>query len=130
MILVDTSLWIELLNGTWGRAVTDDDLLGIVTCGPILQEITRGLRDCAAGDAIKDLLLAVPRISDPLPVDLYLEGAEIYRQGRRRGLTIRSSTDCLIAAVAIRNRMPVWHRDRDFELIAQYTGLRTGQPWT
>ncbi len=127
-MLVDTSVWIELLNGNRGKAVTDDDLLGFVTCGPILQEITQGLRDGAASEAIKELLLAIPRVSDPLPADLYLEGAEIYRQGRRRGLRIRSSGDCLIAAVAIRNRVPVWHRDRDFELIAQYTGLRTGEP--
>jgi predicted nucleic acid-binding protein len=56
---------------------------------------------------------------------LYVAAADIYRQGRRRGLTIRSATDCLIAAIAIRNGVPIWHRDRDFEAIASFTALET-----
>jgi predicted nucleic acid-binding protein len=32
--------------------------------------------------------------------------------------------DCLIAAIAIRNSVPVWHKDRDYSLIARYTPLR------
>jgi len=40
---------------------------------------------------------------------------------RRRGVTVRSSIDWLNAAIAIENRVPVWHRDRDFEAIARYT---------
>jgi predicted nucleic acid-binding protein len=64
-----------------------------------------------------------PRLSDPLPVKVFLDAAEIYRRGRQKGSTIRSSTDCLIAAIAIENRTPIWHRDRDFSLIASYTSL-------
>jgi len=59
---------------------------------------------------------------------MFLEAAELFRQGRRRGYTIRSSVDCLIAAVAIHNRVPVWHQDRDFTAIARYTSLRTWSP--
>jgi predicted nucleic acid-binding protein len=33
-------------------------------------------------------------------------------------------TDCLIAAVAIRNGVSVLHRDRDFEVIARHTDLK------
>jgi predicted nucleic acid-binding protein len=33
--------------------------------------------------------------------------------------------NCLIAAIAIENRVPVWHRDRDFTAIARYTTLET-----
>jgi predicted nucleic acid-binding protein len=36
---------------------------------------------------------------------------------------IRSSIDCLIAAVRVENSIPVWHRDRDFTAIARYTAL-------
>jgi predicted nucleic acid-binding protein len=35
--------------------------------------------------------------------------------------------DCLIAAIAIEHRIPVWHRDRDFDAIARYTGLEAMQ---
>ena len=53
-----------------------------------------------------------------------MEAAEIYRQGRKSGYTIRSSIDCLIAAIAIENDVPVWHKDRDFSFIARYSRLQ------
>jgi predicted nucleic acid-binding protein len=76
-------------------------------------------------EAFCESVWAIPGLSDPIPLALYLEAAEIYRQGRRKGLTIRSSVDCLIAAIAIRNAVPVWHRDRAFEALARFTSLET-----
>ncbi len=64
-------------------------------------------------------------VDAPLPSALFLAAAEIYRLGLMKGHTIRSSADCLIAAIAIDNGVPVWHKDRDFEAIARYTSLRT-----
>jgi predicted nucleic acid-binding protein len=122
LILVDTSIWIELLAGRI-RGIEEARLLRFVTCGPILQEVTQGLRPGAASDAFLDSLLAVPVISDPMPVRVYLAAAEIFRRGRRRGFTIRASADCLIAAVAIENHVPIWHRDRDFAAISRFTEL-------
>jgi len=122
MILVDTSIWIELLNGrTKLRSV--DDLNHFVTCGPIVQEVLQGLRSGRDSDAFRVAFLAVNRMSDPLPLNLFLEAGELYRDGRSRGYTIRSSTDCLIAAIAIENRVPIWHCDRDFTNIARFTRL-------
>ena len=74
-------------------------------------------------------LLAVPRVSDPLPLSTFLEAAGIYSLGRRQGYTIRSSTDCLIAAIAIENNIPVWHSDRDFATIARFTSLQAFERW-
>jgi predicted nucleic acid-binding protein len=31
----------------------------------------------------------------------------------------------LIAAIAIHNAIPVWHRDRDFDAITRYPALET-----
>jgi predicted nucleic acid-binding protein len=121
MILVDTSIWIALLTG-WAKR---PNLLLFITCGPIMQEVLQGLRPGRASEAFREGFLALPRLCDPVALDLYLEAAEIYREGRARGYTIRSSTDCLIAAIAIQNRVPVWHRDRDFTALARYTRLRT-----
>jgi predicted nucleic acid-binding protein len=117
-------MWIELLAGRVG-ALEEQRLLQFVTCGPVLQEVTQGLRPGGASEAFRDALSAVPIVSDPVPVRLYLAAADIFRQGRRRGMTIRSSVDCLIAAIAIENRVPVWHRDRDFATIARFTELET-----
>ncbi|MCX6124076.1 MAG: PIN domain-containing protein [Proteobacteria bacterium] len=69
-------------------------------------------------------MLSLTLFANPLPLELNLEAAEIYLRGRQRGLTIRSSTDCLIAAIAIQFDLIVWHRDRDFDHIGKYTGLR------
>ena len=123
MILVDTSVWIELIKGKI-LVKEPDKLLRFRTTGPILQEVLQGLRPSRQSDAFKDSFLAIPRLCDPLTWDLYAQAAEIYREGRRRGHTIRSSTDCLIAAVAIETGTPIWHRDRDFKTIAAYTPLR------
>jgi predicted nucleic acid-binding protein len=125
MMLVDTSVWIELLNGRLGSRVPEQELLNFVTCGPVVQEVLQGLRNDPASDAFREAFLALPVLSDPLPRASFLSAAEIYRLGRAKGYTIRSSTDCLISAIAIDNRMPVWHKDRDFEAIARYTSLRT-----
>ncbi len=104
--------------------MSPETLLTAVTCGPIIQEVVQGLKESQAADAFRESLLAIPRVSDPVSLDTYLQAAEIYRRGRRLGHTIRSSADCLIAAIAIENRIPVWHKDRDFRLIAKYTDLQ------
>ena len=127
MILVDTSIWIELLAGKPRYVIREEDLLRFVTCGPVVQEVLQGLRPGLQSDAFRTAFLAIPVLSDPVPLDMFVPAAEIYRQGRRRGITMRSSADCLIAAIAIDRGIPVWHRDRDFSAIARYTGLETVQ---
>ncbi len=64
-------------------------------------------------------------LADPLPKRRFAAAAEIYRSGRRRGYAMRSSVDCLIAAIAIEYEIPVWHKDRDYEAITGFTELRT-----
>jgi hypothetical protein len=121
MILVDTSVWIDLFRSK--PRLKEEDLFRFAVCGPIVQEVLQGLRPGPASDAFRAGFLALPVLSDPIPLELYVAAADIYRSGRRRGLTIRSSVDCLIAAIAIENRVPVWHKDRDFAAIATYTEL-------
>ena len=126
MILVDTSIWIDLLSRS-RAAIRQQDLLNFVTCGPIVQEVLQGLRPGPHSDAFRDAFLAIPVLSDPIPLHLFLSASEIYRTGRSKGLTIRSSIDCLIAAIAIEHGVPVWHRDRDFEAIARFTTLHAAK---
>jgi len=51
VILVDTSVWIELLNGRLTPNLSSDELLLFVTCGPVVQEVLQGLRDVPASEA-------------------------------------------------------------------------------
>ncbi len=127
MLLVDTSIWIRWFRGGSIERPGPDDMVRIVTCSPILQELLQGFKDIPTYSQIRNELLAIPRLADPIPVNLFLEGAEIYRLIRRKGHTIRSSVDCLIAATAISKDVPVVHFDRDFDLIARFTALRVAK---
>lgn len=123
MILIDTSIWVEWLRRPASRPAPEafDDF---ATCGPILQEIMQGVAEGGARSDLRWAILSMPILSDPLPHTVFLEAADLFALGRRKGYTIRSSVDCLIAAIAIRNQVPVWHRDRDFGRIARFTALQ------
>ncbi len=129
MILVDTSVWIGILRGD--IEVSEADYDDFYTCGPIMQEFLQGFDDNPIVERYADLFMSVPRLSDPLPSEVFATAADIYRQGRRRGLTIRSTMDCLIAAIALDNGVTLWHRDRDFDNIAIFTNLKVRRSlWT
>ena len=124
MYLVDTSAWIRHFS-----ASDPFDLRGVVPpdervlCLPVYQEILQGIRDEAAFRKMRIALDAAVMVEDPMERALFLEAAELYRLARRKGLTIRSSVDALIAACAIRHNLPVLHHDRDFSLLATVSQL-------
>jgi predicted nucleic acid-binding protein len=125
LILVDSSLWIDLLIDAQRFPEASARITEFAVCGPIIQEVLQGLDLKKSGAAeLSDAFLALPKLCDPLPLELFLEAANIFMDGRRRGYTIRSGVDCLIAAIAIHNDVELWHRDRDFATIARYTRLR------
>jgi len=94
-----------------------------VICPPIVQEVLQGVNKPDVFKTLKLGLSALARVGDPVGLDFYLEAADIFRFGRRKGYTIRSSVDCLIAAIAIKHHLPIFHRDRDFDNIAKFTTL-------
>ena len=106
------------------RALDPRPFAGRKLIGLLVQEVLQGMNDSPAVELYTRFFMDIPRLSDPLPNELFVVAADIYRQGRRRGLTIRSGTDCLIAAIALENNATVWHRDRDFDAIAKFTNLR------
>ena len=127
MVLVDTSVWIHLLNDRASSRLSDRDLLQFRTCSPVIQEVLQGLREDASNDAFRQSFLSIPCLNNPLQLSTFIFASEIYRLGRSRAYTIRSGIDCLIAAIAIENRATLWHRDRDYDNIAKYTSLKATQ---
>ncbi len=129
MILVDTSIWIETFRRTnpldLEALVPFDD---VVTCLPVMQEVLQGFREESVFRAAKTAMLAMPMIEVPIGEALTLEAVALYRSARRRGLTIRSSVDCMIAACALRHDLEILHRDRDFRVLALISNLRERQP--
>ena len=88
----------------------------------ILQELLMGT---SADDHFRDLketLLAFSILTYP-HVAAAVGAAELYRSARSKGVTVRKSVDCLIAWYAIEARLPVLHRDRDFDLLARVSDL-------
>ena len=125
MVLVDTSVWVEVFRKPARfRLESTFEIDEVVTCLPIVQEVLQGFREEAAFTLAREAMLALPLVESPLALERFEEAARLYRLARRSGLTIRSGVDCLIAACAIRNGLPVLHRDRDFELIARVSDLQ------
>ena len=125
MVLVDTSVWIEVFRKS-PRVQLDAlvDFDEIVTCLPVIQEVLQGFTAEPAFLRARESMLALPIVEAPLGHDVWLQAVDLYRSGRRLGLTIRSSVDCLIAACAIRHQLEVLHHDRDFDAIARVSPLR------
>ena len=65
----------------------------------------------------------IPVLEDPLTRQVIDHAIDLFRSARRSGVTVRSSVDCLIAAVAIRSRATVLHLDRDFTNLARVSSL-------
>jgi predicted nucleic acid-binding protein len=125
VVLVDTSVWIEVFRKPARLQLADiADLDDMVTCLPVIQEILQGFDSEAAFLRARQAMLAFHIVESPVGRDAFLEAADLYRAGRRMGLTIRSSIDCLIAVCALRHQLEVVHCDRDFDQIAKIAPLR------
>jgi predicted nucleic acid-binding protein len=123
VLLADSSAWVRALRLKLNLATAMGD--DIASCPAVHQEILRG----AAGEAefrrLQRTLALAEMLDDPVPLVRFEEAARLYIACRDKGFTIRSSHDCLIAAIAIAHDVPVLHDDRDFEHIAAVLPLRT-----
>ena len=128
MILVDTSVWIDFLNGrdskerhALHRLIEEEKDISITEI--ILTEILQGIRDDENFKKVKDYLLEFP-IHAPKGIETYLKAAGIYRDCRKKGKTVRKTVDCVIAAICIENNLAMLHKDSDFDVIEECSGLK------
>ncbi|MBA3886820.1 MAG: PIN domain-containing protein [Acidobacteria bacterium] len=125
MILVDTSVWVEVFRKPSRvdlEAAIDFD--EVVSCLPVVQEVLQGFRDEMAFVRAREAMQALPTIESPMRPEVFLQAAELYRSARRAGLTVRSGVDCLIAACALRHGVELLHHDRDYDALATVCSLR------
>lgn len=129
MVLVDTSVWVDLFRDETGevrdalrRLTRDDDT--VLTRFTQL-ELLQGARD----ETEWSLLAAYLEHQDYLEAgpDTWPNAARIFFDLRRRGRTVRSPIDCCIAALALQHDALLVHRDRDFATIAEIRPIR--QHW-
>ena len=126
MVLIDSSVWVALFSKRPPFRIEElVDPNEIVTCLPIVQEVLQGIDDDYRFEEIRDLLYDLRAIEDQLTGELFHEAILLFRAARKKGVTVRSSIDCLIAACAIRHGATVLHRDRDFDHLARITPLKS-----
>ena len=127
MIIVDTSVWIDYWAATinpeteWLDAAMGHQPLAITDL--ILCELLQGIRSDAALKQVRRELSNFPVVSSG-GEQLAIAAAQNYRALRARGITVRTTIDCLIATVCIREGHTLLHRDRDFNPFEKHLGLR------
>jgi len=128
VIAVDTGVWIDYLHvartpcanrlGEELRAGRDIAITDVV-----YMELLQGALDEREADWLRVRLLQCT-VLGVAGLDDFEVAAQIYRRVRRSGHTPRSSADCLIAAVCIREDVALLHDDVDFDRIAGVSGLK------
>jgi hypothetical protein len=126
LIVVDTSVWIDFLNGRNAppvrhlRAILGSEEIAI---GDLMMcEILQGMDSERSAREVESLLRRfeiVPMVGEAIAV----AAARNFRHLRRRGITVRKTIDLIIGTWCIENRRPLLHNDRDFRPMARYLGL-------
>ena len=126
MIVVDSSVWIDHFNGKQTPAVGRlEQLLGkseLLIGDLILCEVLQGFRTQRDHDRALELLSWL-EYADMLGRDLALLSADTYRRLRRRGVTVRSTIDVMIATFCVWNDHALLYSDRDFDPMCEHLGL-------
>jgi hypothetical protein len=128
VILIDSSVWIDFLNGRDSR---ETDLLALLlrrrillTGDLVLAEVLQGFRPKRDMERARRALLSLA-YADIVGQEVALASAQNYRLLRRQGITARKMVDVIIATFCIRNGQVLLHADRDFAPMAEHLGLRT-----
>ena len=126
MIVVDSSVWIDFLNGHSASHVSvlraalgrDEIIVGDL----MLCEVLQGLDSERAARQVESVLRrfeVVPMAGEAIAV----AAARNFRALRRRGVTVRKTIDLLIGTWCIENRQPLLHNDSDFRPMSKHLGL-------
>ncbi|MBI4311310.1 MAG: PIN domain-containing protein [Chloroflexi bacterium] len=126
-VLIDTSVWIEVLSTRRSNAPLGQRVRQLVladqaaTTGPVRLELLRGSRTQQEWEQFDDVLegLRYLVVAD----ETWTSAARLGSQLARLGLTL-PIPDLLIAAVAIDENATLLHRDRHFDLMAAHVPLK------
>lgn len=122
-MLVDTTVWIDLLRGRTTSAVVR--LKSLLTRGEaliapvVIQELLQGASDAQSLQTLSQRFTVLPMLEPRAGGLTHADAGSLYARCRWAGITVRSPHDCLIAQTAIDHGVALLHDDRDFEFIAQ-----------
>ena len=116
-------MWIDYLAGTeteatgrFAELLNRGYVVGLTSV--VYQEIVQGVSSRREFEQTSEYLGSQTFYHPQDSVGSYREAARMYFDCRRAGITIRSSTDCLVARVAIEHGLMLLNDDRDFEAMA------------
>jgi predicted nucleic acid-binding protein len=128
VIVVDTSVWIDVLGGRRTRQARR--CVELIKAGDpvaltdvVFAEVLQGLRSDEEAALVERHLRDFPVLRLEGLEDFAL-AASLYRTARREGVTIRNTLDCLIAAPCVRTGAPLLHADADFDRLASCSELK------
>jgi len=124
MILADTSVLIGYLKKAEGVPydkmdyIIDNDIpYGI--CNYVYQELLQGSRSIQEYELLKEYFDTLPFYELKYGKRSFENAALLYMNCRKKGLTVRSTLDTIIAEIAIENNLYLLHNDTDFLNIAR-----------
>ena len=129
MILVDTSVLIGFFKGDDNKScrkfteVLETPISFGITF-QILQEVLQGARSITEYRKLRRYLESQRFFHPKDPVTTYAQAAKVYFDCRKKGFTIRSTIDCLIAQIALENDLSLLHNDNDFDVMAAIIPLK------
>ena len=131
MVIVDTTVWVDYLNGIntreveWFERESERRRLGLLdlTVCEVLQGVSN---DAAAARVLRTLRRF--EIFDTGGLALAEAAARNYRSLRARGRTVRKTIDCLIATFCLEHSHALLHCDRDFDPFEDVLGLEVVHP--
>lgn len=128
MTVVDSSVWIDHLNGRAGpevallRRALDDPAATIIVGDLVMFEVLAGLRTKRMVGEVRELFQSLAVVSMVGP-DLAICAVDHFRHLRILGITPRT-VDLLIATYCVAVDDALLTRDRDFARLAAPMGLR------
>jgi predicted nucleic acid-binding protein len=130
MIVVDSSVLIDFFRGRRNVATErfralETERVPFALPAICAQEVLQGAKDEREWKLLADYLGSQRLLFPRDPWGLHLQAARIYFDCRRKGLTIRSSVDCMIAQLVLEEDGVLLHDDEDFERIQKVRPLKT-----
>jgi predicted nucleic acid-binding protein len=129
MILVDTSVLIDFFKGVQNpaevrfKAILEQDIpFGITSL--IYQEVLQGAKSEKEYAGLKEYLSSQRFFHPQDPLETFAAAAGIYFRCRKKGISVGSTVDCVIAQIAIENELLLLHNDRHFEAMAAVAPLK------
>lgn len=126
MLVVDTSVWIDFFAGRdlphvqrLEAALLSDEEIGVPDI--VRLEILSGVGNDTNLRRIVANLDALHRLE--ARAEDWDSAAALYRTCRKRGVTVRSVVDCLIAQLSLREDALLLAHDRDFAMMAPHCNL-------